>query len=53
MDQPYMIIDGLRDTEFGFGLIYGPTFDPFEYDVPNRYTKLIVKGGQLYAHRYI
>lgn len=44
MSHPYMIIDGLRDSEFGYGLIYGSTFDPFDYIVPNRYTKVIIKG---------
>jgi hypothetical protein len=39
-----MIIDGLRDDEFGYGLIFGSTFDPFSYQVPNRYTKVIIKG---------
>lgn len=44
MQQPFMIIDGLRDADFGYGLIYGSTFDSFEYDVPNRFTKAIIKG---------
>jgi hypothetical protein len=44
MTHPYMIIDGLRDSEFGYGIVYGTTFDPFDYDVPNRYTQVIVKG---------
>jgi hypothetical protein len=44
MNHPYMIIDGLRDDEFGYGLIFGSTFDPFSYQVPNRYTKVIIKG---------
>ena len=29
---PYMILDGLRDATFGFGIIFGTTFDPNDYN---------------------
>lgn len=44
MPQPYMFLQGLRAPEFGYGLIYGNTFDEDAYDLPLRYTQLIVKG---------
>lgn len=44
MDEPYMIIDGFRGTEFGYGLIYGNEFDEDAYDVPYRFTQCVLRG---------
>ena len=42
---PYMIIDGLRySNDFGFGILFGNTFDESPYDLPARYTQLIIRG---------
>ena len=42
--NPYMILEGLRPPGAGYGLIYGNIFDEFGFDLPHRYTQLIVKG---------
>lgn len=41
---PYMILQGLRTPEFGYGLVYGIVFDEDEYELPYRYTQLVIKG---------
>lgn len=41
---PYMILQGPRTPEFGYGLIYGTVFDEDTYELPHRYTQLVVKG---------
>jgi hypothetical protein len=41
---PYMILQGPRTPEFGYGLIYGTVFDEDAYELPHRYTQLVVKG---------
>lgn len=42
--SPYMILQGARPPGSGYGLVYGNTFDEFEFNLPYRYTQLIVKG---------
>lgn len=42
--NPYMIVQGLRPAGDGYGLVYGNIFDEFGYNLPLRYTQLIVKG---------
>lgn len=42
--EPYMIVQGLRPTGSGYGLVYGNVFDEFAFDLPYRYTQLIIKG---------
>lgn len=44
MPDPYMILQGLRTSDFGYGLIYGNIFDENSYNLPLRYSQLIVKG---------
>lgn len=44
MSDPYMILQGVRTPDFGYGLIFGHVFDEFEYKLPYRYTQLIAKG---------
>lgn len=44
MPLPYMILDGVRTGDFGYGLIFSGTFDPDGYDLPLRYTKLVVRN---------
>lgn len=41
---PYMIVQSLRAPGSGYGLIYGNVFDEFAYDLPYRYSQLIIKG---------
>lgn len=42
--EPHMILQGLRTPEFGYGLVYGIVYDEDEYELPYRYTQLVVKG---------
>lgn len=42
--DPYMIVQGLRPSGSGYGLIFGNTFDEFGFDLPYRYTQLVIKG---------
>lgn len=46
MSDPFMIIEGFRTPDFGYGLIFGNIFDEFGYKLPYRYTQMIVKGLQ-------
>lgn len=41
---PYMILDGLKSDQAGFGLVYGNVFDGDDPKLPYRFTKLVVKG---------
>lgn len=41
---PYMLLQGLRTPEFGYGLVYGVVFDEDSYELPYRYTQLVIKG---------
>lgn len=42
--SPYMIVQGLRVPGSGFGLVYGNIFDEFGFNLPYRYTQLVIKG---------
>lgn len=42
--SPYMIVQGLRAPGAGYGLVFGNIFDEFGYELPYRYTQLVVKG---------
>lgn len=44
MPHPYMILQGLKSPDYGYGLIFGNVFDEFEYDLPYRYTQVVVKN---------
>jgi hypothetical protein len=44
MQDPYMILQGWRTPDFGYGLIFGHVFDESGFDLPYRYTQLIVKN---------
>lgn len=44
MSDPYMILQGVRTPDFGYGLIFGHVFDEFAYNLPYRYTQMIAKG---------
>jgi hypothetical protein len=44
MTDPYMIITGFRGIDFGYGLIYGQTFDETRWNVPYRFTQCVVRG---------
>ncbi len=43
-DSPYMVVQGLRPPGAGYGLVYGNIFDEFGYELPYRYTQLVIKG---------
>lgn len=42
--SPYMVLQGLRTSGSGYGLVYGNIFDEFETTLPYRYTQMIIKG---------
>lgn len=42
--EPYMILSGFRSFEAGYGLIYGISFDSDDYGLPNRYTRVCIRG---------
>jgi hypothetical protein len=42
--SPYMIPQGLRPSGSGYGMVYGNIFDEFGYELPFRYTQVVVKG---------
>jgi hypothetical protein len=43
--SPYMIIGGIRySNDFGFGILFGNTFDEAPYDLPVRYTQMVLRG---------
>lgn len=44
MTAPYIILQGVRNPDFGYGLVFGNVFDEFYYNLPYRYTQMIVKG---------
>lgn len=44
MSDPYMILQGVRTPDFGYGLIFGHVFDEFAFNLPYRYTQMIAKG---------
>lgn len=44
MSDPYMILQGVRTPDFGYGLIFGHVFDEFAYNLPYRYTQMVAKG---------
>lgn len=44
MSDPYMILQGIRTPDFGYGLIFGHVFDEFAFNLPYRYTQMIAKG---------
>lgn len=44
ISTPYMIIDGFRKSDNGYGVLFGYTYDPDESDLPSRYTQCIIKG---------
>jgi hypothetical protein len=44
MTDPYMIVTGFRGIDFGYGLIYGQTFDETKWTVPYRFTQAVVRG---------
>ena len=44
MQDPYMILQGIRTPDFGYGLIFGHVFDEFAFNLPYRYTQMIAKG---------
>lgn len=46
MSAPYMIVEGFRTPDFGYGLIFGNIFDEYGYDLPYRYTQAIIRGLQ-------
>lgn len=58
--NPYSIITGLRYQDDGYGVIFGNVFDGVPYDLPVRYTQLVVRGlkgmvtdDERYALRFI
>lgn len=44
MTDPFMLLQGIRTPDFGYGLIFGHVFDEFPYNLPYRYTQLVAKG---------
>lgn len=46
MTRPYMFMEGFRNSDAGYGVLFGITFDPDNPNLPNRYTQCIVKGLQ-------
>jgi hypothetical protein len=44
MPHPYMILQGIKTPDYGYGLIYGNVYDEYEYDLPFRYTQMIAKN---------
>lgn len=44
MSDPYMLLQGVRTPEFGYGLIFGHVFDEFAFNLPYRYTQMVAKG---------
>ncbi|QDJ96482.1 hypothetical protein Xoosp13_296 [Xanthomonas phage Xoo-sp13] len=44
MSEPYIILQGLRTPDFGYGLIFGHVFDEFAFNLPYRYTQMVAKG---------
>lgn len=44
MTAPYLILQGVRTPDFGYGLIFGHVFDEFHYNLPYRYTQMVAKG---------
>lgn len=44
MNRPYMFIEGFRTSGDGYGVIFGPTFDPEGNNLPVRFSQCIVKG---------
>lgn len=56
MTDPYIILQGIRTPDFGYGLIFGHIFDEFDSKLPYRYTQLIARGLQgavKDANRYV
>jgi hypothetical protein len=46
MSDPYMIIEGFKTPDFGYGLLFGNIYDEFGYELPYRFTQMVVKGLQ-------
>lgn len=43
--EPYMIITGFRPFDsYGYGVVYGVTYDPDNFNLPNRFTRVIIRG---------
>lgn len=44
MTAPYIILQGVRTPDFGYGLIFGHVFDEFQFNLPYRYSQFVAKG---------
>jgi YVTN family beta-propeller protein len=42
--NPYMVINGLRPGDDGYGVVFGTVFDEDDNKLPYRYTQLVIRG---------